>query len=68
VQMEERNPKNLTADERLTLAHYSAFGESQLLTRAIERDAEFTDLTNAEERSRIVAVALGVVVSVVVPT
>jgi|GEM_PF-6945703 len=58
LQMEERNPHHLTDDERQTLAHYSAFGESQLLTRAIERDAEFTDLTTAEERSRISYAAL----------
>jgi len=58
VQMEERNPKNLTADERLTLAHYSAFGESQLLTRAIERDEEFATLVNEEEQNRIRRAAL----------
>lgn len=58
MQQEARDPANLTAEERLTLAHYSAFGESQLLTRAIEHDATFQELTSATERHAITRSAL----------
>jgi adenine-specific DNA methylase len=58
VQLQERHPRDLTNDEQRILAHYTAFGESQLLTRAIERDTEFADLTNQEERNHITRAAL----------
>jgi hypothetical protein len=42
LQAHRRAPEDLTDDERLTLAHYTAFGESALLSRALGQDA--TDL------------------------
>jgi adenine-specific DNA methylase len=58
LQMQEREPRHLTTEEQRTLAHYTAFGESQLLTRAIEHDTNFAGLTNQEERNRITRAAL----------
>ncbi|GAB4180474.1 MAG: hypothetical protein Fur005_42990 [Roseiflexaceae bacterium] len=58
LQQDERDPAMLTAEECRILAHYTAFGESQLVTRAIERDPEFVQLTSANERHQIVQAAL----------
>lgn len=58
LQRAERDLQSLTDAERWTLAHYTAFGESQLLTRAVERDPEFGQLVSDDERHRIQRAAL----------
>jgi len=40
LQQEQRGPHDLSDAERFTLAHYSAFGESALLTRAFGDDSK----------------------------
>src|SRR5439155_4348356 len=40
LQQEQRGPQDLSDAERFTLAHYSAFGESALLTRAFGDDSK----------------------------
>ncbi len=47
-----------TPDEQWLLAHYSAFGESALLNRAIDDDTEFQALTSQAERHAITEAAL----------
>ncbi len=47
-----RPPADLTHDERLTLAHYSAFGESALLRRALGADASDLDGLISTEEAR----------------
>jgi adenine-specific DNA methylase len=47
-----------TPDEQWLLAHYSAFGESALLNKAIDDDEEFTALTSQKERHAITEAAL----------
>jgi hypothetical protein len=58
LQAEQRQATDLTADERLTLAHYSAFGESQLLNRAFEEKRDLATLVSEEEAQRIKRTAL----------
>lgn len=55
LQMENRPA---TAKEQDVLAHYTAFGESALLNRAIDMDKAFADLTNEAERNAITRAAL----------
>ena len=55
LQAAGRAPDTLSDDERLTLAHYSAFGESALLRRAFGDDArgDLDDLVSASERNAL---------------
>ncbi len=54
----DRQATDLSDAERMTLAHYSAFGESALLTRAFERSTDLADLVTANEARRIKRTAL----------
>ena len=55
LQQEQRQPHELSDEERLTLAHYTAFGESALLTRAFGDDArgDLDDLVSDTERNAL---------------
>src|SRR5205085_9264706 len=51
LQAEGREPTDLSDEERLTLAHYTAFGESALLRRALGADAiDLDSLISIEEQ------------------
>lgn len=58
LQHDEVSAADLTDDQRRTLAHYSAFGESALLTRAFERGDDLTALINDTEGNHIKRTAL----------
>ena len=55
LQAQGRAPTELTDDERLTLAHYTAFGESALLNRAFGDNArgDLDDLVSVTERNAL---------------
>jgi N12 class adenine-specific DNA methylase len=55
LQQEQRAPHDLSDSEHLTLAHYSAFGESSLLRRAFGDDAkgDLDDLVSDAERNAL---------------
>ena len=58
LQAAGRTPGDLRPDELWTLAHYTAFGESALLERALTPSSPVTQLTNADELKLLKRTAL----------